>query len=251
MSFDVNQFVAEIQKHSFARTSDFQVEITGDILQKLGGGLDFSSSLAFRINSVTLPQRSVTATSYIDFGAPYKIGTHLNYVDVEFQIICSPDLREREFFMRWQDLIGGRHREGNASSEDRKADFRTGYYDDYVAQKGVSIYQLDQSGFKTYAVDLIEAYPINVGSLSMSWNQTDVQTMNVTMTYRYFEERSQGQLGTQLRVGIDGVQIAGLGRIPFNKTVWRQKLDPRNIATGIAREGRDILKRSGVNLHGF
>jgi hypothetical protein len=26
------------------------------------------------------------------------------------QIICSPDLREREFFMRWQDLIGGIHR---------------------------------------------------------------------------------------------------------------------------------------------
>jgi hypothetical protein len=44
------------------------------------------------------------------------MGGRLNYVPLDIQIICSPDLREREFFMRWQDLIGGLHRNPNLNA---------------------------------------------------------------------------------------------------------------------------------------
>ena len=153
MAFDINRFSGEMAKNGIAKTSDFEVEISGahvsggagnafsliniidTVIQStasavglggiLGGVWGVAESLSFRIDSVTMPQRSSSPISYETYGAPYKIGGPLNYVELEFSVICSPDLREREFFLAWQDLIGGDHRTGTT-------DFDMGYYDEYV-----------------------------------------------------------------------------------------------------------------------
>jgi len=249
MAFDIDSFTAEMHSVGFARPSDFEVEIGGDILSKVGSSFGLSSSLMFRVNTAELPQRNVEAISYAEYGAPYKIGGGVNYVDTPISIICSPDLREREFFMRWQDLIGGFHRNPDLDADQRKNQFNIGYYDNYVAKKGITIYQLDQQGFKTHAVDLIDAYPIVVSPLSLSWaNGSEVQVMNVTIAFRYFEERNQSQLGTQLRIGRDGLQIAGGLNIPFSiagiKNQAKTQLNPRKLMTNIS-------KKSGVSFTGL
>ena len=249
MAFDIDSFTAEMHSVGFARPSDFEVEIGGDILSKVGSSFGLSSSLMFRVNTAELPQRNVEAISYAEYGAPYKIGGGVNYVDTPISIICSPDLREREFFMRWQDLIGGFHRNPDLDADQRKNQFNIGYYDNYVAKKGITIYQLDQQGFKTYAVDLIDAYPIVVSPLSLSWaNGSEVQVMNVTIAFRYFEERNQSQLGTQLRIGRDGLQIAGGLNIPFSiagiKNQAKTQLNPRKLMTNLS-------KKSGISFTGL
>ncbi len=249
MAFDIDSFTAEMHSVGFARPSDFEVEIGGDILSKVGSSFGLSSSLMFRVNTAELPQRNVEAISYAEYGAPYKIGGGVNYVDTPISIICSPDLREREFFMRWQDLIGGFHRNPDLDADQRKNQFNIGYYDNYVAKKGITIYQLDQQGFKTYAVDLIDAYPIVVSPLSLSWaNGSEVQVMNVTIAFRYFEERNQSQLGTQLRIGRDGLQIAGGLNIPFSiagiKNQAKTQLNPRKLMSSLS-------KKSGVSFTGL
>jgi|TARA_R110000850_G_scaffold219381_1_gene344914 hypothetical protein len=249
MAFDIDSFTAEMHSVGFARPSDFEVEIGGDILSKVGSSFGLSSSLMFRVNTAELPQRNVEAISYAEYGAPYKIGGGVNYVDTPISIICSPDLREREFFMRWQDLIGGFHRNPDLDADQRKNQFNIGYYDNYVAKKGITIYQLDQQGFKTYAVDLIDAYPIVVSPLSLSWaNGSEVQVMNVTIAFRYFEERNQSQLGTQLRIGRDGLQIAGGLNLPFSiagiKNQAKTQLNPRKLMTNLS-------KKSGISFTGL
>ena len=130
MAFDIDSFTAEMHSVGFARPSDFEVEIGGDILSKVGSSFGLSSSLMFRVNTAELPQRNVEAISYAEYGAPYKIGGGVNYVDTPISIICSPDLREREFFMRWQDLIGGFHRNPDLDADQRKNQFnrKKNYY---------------------------------------------------------------------------------------------------------------------------
>jgi len=249
MAFDIDSFTAEMHSVGFARPSDFEVEIGGDILSKVGSSFGLSSSLMFRVNTAELPQRNVEAISYAEYGVPYKIGGGVNYVDTPLGIICSPDLREREFFMRWQDLIGGFHRNPDLDADQRKNQFNIGYYDNYVAKKGITIYQLDQQGFKTYAVDLIDAYPLVINPLSLSWaNGSEVQVMNVTIAFRYFEERNQSQLGTQLRIGRDGLQIAGGLNLPFSiagiKNQAKTQLNPRKLMSSLS-------KKSGVSFTGL
>ena len=192
----------------------------------------------------------LNSINYLEYGAYHiKLGGGVNYVDTPISIICSPDLREREFFMRWQDLIGGFHRNPDLDADQRKNQFNIGYYDNYVAKKGITIYQLDQQGFKTYAVDLIDAYPIVINPLSLSWaNGSEVQVMNVTIAFRYFEERNQSQLGTQLRIGRDGLQIAGGLNLPFSiagiKNQAKTQLNPRKLMTNLS-------KKSGVSFTGL
>ena len=209
MAFDINRFSGEMAKNGIAKTSDFEVEISGapvsggagnafslnniidTVIQStasavglggiLGGVRGVAESLSFRIDSVTMPQRSSSPISYETYGAPYKIGGPLNYVELEFSVICSPDLREREFFLAWQDLIGGDHRTGTT-------DFDMGYYDEYVCNQGFAIYQLDPNGNRTRVIKLIDSYPTVVGPISSSWAQTDIVKNSITMAYRYFIE---------------------------------------------------------------
>jgi hypothetical protein len=72
--------------------------------------------------------------------------------------------------------------------------------------------------------------------------------MNVTIAFRYFEERNQSQLGTQLRIGRDGLQIAGGLNLPFSiagiKNQAKTKLNPRKLMSGIS-------KKSGISFTGL
>lgn len=274
--FNINNFKAEMERTGFAKASNFEVVINGpgktkiktdgagitsivenattsirdSILGKLGGSYALSNSFSFRIDSVGIPGRNVTTTNFQTYGPVQKMGIGVTYVDVNMSVICSPDLREREFFQRWQDLIGGNHRIGAQDSDERKKQFNVGYYNDYVTN-GVEIYQLDDSGFRTYGVKLIDAYPVIVGGLNGNWGTVDIHRMDVTFACRYYEEMNQSQLGTQFRIGSDGVQIAGKGNIPFNPTVWKQRLNPRNIARNVAGNASSILKQNGVSITGF
>jgi hypothetical protein len=209
MAFNVNSFSGEMSKNGIAKTSDFEVEISGapvaggasnsfslnniidTVIQStasavglggvLGGARGVAESLSFRIDSVTMPQRSSAPLTYETYGAPYKIGGPLNYVEMDFAVICSPDLREREFFLAWQDLVGGDHRTGTTN-------FDIGYYDQYVCRQGVAIYQLDPNGNRTRVIKLVDSYPTLVGPIASNWSQTDVVRVNITMAYRYFIE---------------------------------------------------------------
>lgn len=239
MAFDVDAFSAEINSTGWARNSHFELEVGGDILSKVGGGFAMSSSMAFRCSTAIMPGRNIENVAYRDYGVPYKMGIEANYVDMQIGIILSPDLREREFFMRWQDLVGGMHRNPGLSASQRRTQFNVGYYDDYVCKRGITVYKLDQQGFKTYAVDLMDSYPAQITGLSLDWSSDVASILNVNMSYRYFEERNQRELGTQLRIGRDGLQIGGGLNIPFSiegiKNQLGTKFNPRKLRTAVGR----------------
>jgi hypothetical protein len=257
MAFNVNQFQAEMTKNGIAKTSDFEVEITGapvsgNVLESsqlslgsilsnpvgtvtdavgdfLGGifgtGTGGARSMSFRIDSVTFPQRSLGRIDYKDYGAPYNIGSLANYVNIDFSVILSPDLREREFFMQWQDRVTGNHRTGGSN-------FDIGYYDQYVLKQGFTIYQLNPNGQRTYAIRLVDCYPEQIASLSGNWSATDVQKQNVTMAYRYFTEE---RLETSFTFDLDNVASA------FNAV--------KNLPNQIKGRSKDALNRAGFPLN--
>ena len=193
MAFNIQSFVSNVSKNGFARTSDFFAEVSAPI-PDLGAARD----LTFRIEATNIPMRTVQSIDYKDYGYPYKIGGLPNSVEIEMQILCSPDLRERDFFLKWQDLIVGDHRTNTSPNSNQ---FEIGYYNDYIG--GVRIYQLNTEGLKTYEVELIEAYPMNVQGISKSWAQTDIQRMSVTMAYRYFKEKQISEYAVAPKIDVE------------------------------------------------
>jgi hypothetical protein len=227
MPFNINGFTSEISKNGFARSDFFEVFFTGfpnkvvaAIKESTTPPLDMKNeaeSLALRAESVTIPQRAITPIEYKDYGAPYKIGATANYIEIDVTFILSKNMRERNIFLAWQDVITGNHR--LQSTVARGSSFDIGYFDDYKCD-GIQINHYKGDNAKeeipsqpAYVTQLRDAYPLNVGPVSRSWASPEVLKQQVTFTYRYFAEKPSGLVETRTepeRVGKRSL-FAGLG----------------------------------------
>ena len=206
MPFNITNFTSEINDKGFARSDFFEVIFTGFPL-KVVAAIEESTSpptnvrtdfLSLRAEAVTVPQRAITPIEYKDYGAPFKIGSTANYVEIDMTFILSSDMRERNFFLAWQDVIAGNHRlqSGNA----RGSSFDLGYFDEYKCD-GIEIihYEGGKEIAPSYITQLRDAYPLNVGVVTRSWASAEILKQSVTFTYRYFSEKPSGFVATPLR----------------------------------------------------
>lgn len=229
MPFNVNQFHAKISSTGgYAKASTFEVDVIppGKLISGNGTTLfrpsfpdsnNTAQGLTFRVFAVTWPGRALNSMESTIYGAPYKMGGSALYTDVEMSIMCSPDLRERDFFLQWQDLVVGNHRL-DAGGPEKSNEFDIGYYNDYVSD-GVVIKQFVESNSErssdvldvasnivpgltelgvghrervsdapkvAYECMLVKAFPSQVGTLSSSWSNDEFLSFDVTMSYRYF-----------------------------------------------------------------
>lgn len=219
MSFKVNEFTAEMNKNGAARADHFEMTISG-IPAPVASEINFNSTsssaettargMTYRIESTMLPGRTITPVEYKDYGVPYKIGGLPNYVDIEIQVILSEDLRERNFFLSWQDYIVGAHR--TESGVSRGSQFDTAYYDEYKCD-GITITQYSSTGQKVYEIQLIEAYPLVVGPVTSTWGTVEYLKQPVTFTYRYFTETPGAVNVEPTPPGVDPLLINALNAV--------------------------------------
>ena len=208
MPFNITDFTAELNKGGIARSDFFEVVFTSlppKVVQSVNRSTLLGPSyftildgLRFRADSVTVPQRAITPIEYKDYGAPFKIGSTANYIEIDVTFILSKDMRERNFFLAWQDVIAGDHRLKQTAS--RGSSFDLGYFDDYKCD-GIEIihYAGDENkDSPSYTTQLRDAYPLNVGPVTRSWASAEIMKQQVTFTYRYFTEKPSGSTGAQL-----------------------------------------------------
>ena len=182
MSFNINTF-----RGSFIDTgeplspSHFEVTINLPAM-----GLDGMSSLSstnlkdiaqrvsLRCESVTLPARNLNTIDRITAGPTRKVAVGSTYDTVDMTFILSGNTEERSLFSTWQNFIVD---PSNGSS--------INYYDNYTGS--VDIVTFDKSGNETLKVRMIEAYPVSVGDIQMSWNESNTYaTITVSMAFRYW-----------------------------------------------------------------
>lgn len=176
MPFNINEFIAEIDRGNIAKSANYSVQVHGRT-----GDMNNERDMMFRADSVTMPGRNIQTTEYSLYGVAEKIGYDSIMNPVECAFILSEDLREKTYFHQWQDLIVGSYRTGAID----KSMFKIGFYDDYVGNLRINSY--DDVGNITNTIELIEAYPLNVGDVSRSWEAgTEALRLSVTFAYRFF-----------------------------------------------------------------
>jgi hypothetical protein len=194
MAFTVNEFISNINSRGVAYKSDFEVRILprqgfrSEYIRRSGPAAISPNAvledLTFRIEATELPGRAVQTIDYRDHGVLRKIGYNAQYSDVGITIICSEDLREREFFDIWQDIIVGDHRSlVDTGVIDKK--FNAGYYDDYICDMELIQYNR-QTQKETYKVKLEEVYPLQISPLQVAWSDGEVHKLSITLAYRYY-----------------------------------------------------------------
>ena len=221
MPFNVNDFTAELNQGGIARGDFFEVRLTSlpsKVVQAVNQSALLGPSyntilngLQFRAESVTVPQRAITPIEYKDYGAPFKIGSTANYIEIDVTFILSKDLRERNFFLCWQDVIVGDHRLRETTA--RGSSFDLGYFDEYKCD-GLEIIHYPGDGEEprspAYVTQLRDAYPLNVGPVTRSWASAEILKQQVTFTYRYFSEKPSGLNATPMKP-----ENIGFGFVPI------------------------------------
>lgn len=219
MTFNVNNLVTSLNKTGIAKTSHFEVQITGADDSAIEEGL------MARVDSCELPGRSLMTAEhkFTNYGPLNKVpyGGQV-YTDSSMTIILSEDMREKEYFEYWQNKIVNTgafeqtNRDGAVMSK-----FNTKYFINYTGT--VTLRQYGSAGDLRSIHILNEAYPIIINPITMSWAQDDVARLNVTFVYRNYrcvfnkqDQSGQGFKGS-FSIGPGGISgslsIPGIGNI--------------------------------------
>ena len=123
-------------------------------------------------SSTSLPGRAINANPVRTYG-PRRNNPNLSvYDDITMNFICqSEGLFPKPLFEEWQ----------NAIVEATTA--RINYPDNYSSD--IEIEQYDSTGEITYAIKLIDAWPIIISPMTVDWSQTNMaHNLSVSFTFR-------------------------------------------------------------------
>ena len=175
MSFKPSELLATLNKNGVAKSSHFEVQITGP------GTTGEENDLMFRADACELPGRTISTSEYRIYGPIRKIAYASTYTDTSIGFLCSADLREKRYFEEWQDIIMHHRATSGMSAKHTRGRYETGYYEDYI--RTIEIRQYDETGTKKSTHYLDEAYPIGIAPIALSWGNEELIRLQVTFAY--------------------------------------------------------------------
>ena len=198
--------------------------IKGGDFRKYANQANLQRRVQAFVQSVSMPDRTMKVKKVKHNGPARNIVYDYEMGDVNMTFLTDKYARERVMFEMWQ----------KTSFSNMTHNFS--YYDEYVAP--INILQLgstpavQERDEATYGVRLWEAYPTKVGELSYAAETSEVQTFEVTFTYRYW-----------LNFALDQQNKFHIGQSEFAQPVIKQG-DPGFLG-GILNKLPPELRRAG------
>ena len=135
--------------------------------------MNSNSQINVFCHTCALPQRTLITYTHKHYGAPYLVPYSQQYDPVTFSFYADSEFNTRKYFEIWQSAIV------NIGPNTMN------YYNEFVSD--VKITTISDEADGKYAVDLFEAYPLNIGMVDMSYSNTGVQSVQVTLAYRLWK----------------------------------------------------------------
>lgn len=136
--FGIDKFAAEINRSGVARPAYFYVMISPPPYLFKG---DMAQYFPLRVQSVNMPGRSINTFQRQIIGPPRSMPSGFTTLPVSIEILLSDDMRERQFFMNWQDkMVGWSRGSGGAEAPNM---YDIGYYDDAIGT--IEIFQFAET----------------------------------------------------------------------------------------------------------
>lgn len=181
MAFSINEFRNTFADYEPASPAYYEVHIVRQPEAFLQNEDTYSEdSLRYRCISCSLPGKAINTTERLTYGPTRKIALSSVYQDITFSFIVSDDKAELKYFNSWHNFIINNTLNTNVQTHD------VGYYEKYVGN--LTIQHFDKTDETDYRIQLLEAYPINVEEIPLSWDNTnEFIRVNVTMAYRTWQ----------------------------------------------------------------
>jgi hypothetical protein len=209
MSFDVEKFRNNFGGHNEVSKSDkFDVYINIPPSVAVGSGYGMEQ-LALQCEVSELPGKDITMIEYRHYGFTKRIPHNNQYGHISFTFICAGDLIEKQIFDRWMDLL--------VPSDTGLVNYPLDVNNNPLYESQIMINQYDQLGNLVYVVNLIDAIPTSISSMSLDWNNDMVHRL--TVTFAYFKwTTSQTTYGQAQSSSINDVQTNYSNQSPLTST---------------------------------
>lgn len=237
--FNAQNIISSISKSGVAHTGYFEVFLISNIqkattFDKVGA----ESQMRFRAEAAEIPGRSLaTVDQRFDNYSPIsRVVTGQTYTDVTVTFLLSEDLREKEYFERWQEsaVQTGAFRDIGVQVKNNPQ-----YYNDYVGV--VEIRQYGSAGDLRSIHKLDNAFPIVLGGVQMNWSDEGFARLQVSFSYQryravfYNQDQPEKGISGGFSIGPGGISGslnvpgigtfgAGGGRTAFNLGGLKKKI---------------------------
>jgi hypothetical protein len=208
MTFNIQTLTSSIEKTGVAKASHFEVQCTAPSPVS-----EMERDMMYRAEAAEIPGRSLATVEHKfgNMGPITKIPYSQVFTDMTVTFLLSEDLREKQYFEIWQELMynTGAFESGSSTGMSK---FKPKYFDDYTGS--VIIRQYGANGNLRTITTLVDAYPIIISPISTNWSSGELMKMNVTFAYRYYKLAFEMQ-DQPHRVAQGGISI-GRGGIKAN-----------------------------------
>lgn len=172
-TFSLSTFVSEITSKGLAKSNKFKVKIYHPNVDELRSAFGTGQSLSYYCEAAEFPGRTLEFTDAVMYGPSYKMPYASNYQEITLTLLCDQELQQKRIIDKWMDYINPIN------------SFDFSFRDDYTTF--IDISQYNEMGDQMYCCRLMEAYPVSVQPLTVSWADDQFQKVQVTMCYRYWE----------------------------------------------------------------
>ena len=183
-----------------------------------------SRDLGLLCNSAELPGTSM-ATAQIEgnrMGIVEKFAHTRVYTDTTLTFYVDSDYRVVQFFELWHDFIAS----GSGVSKDQKAYYNRLRYPDEYKVSTMRIQKFNKDHFRNVEYTFLNAFPVNVSSMPVSYDGANVLELQVTFAYdRYYFGKltSLKNTGKDLQDNGGAVEIRtpeAVGNGQFKDNIW-------------------------------
>jgi|TARA_B110000285_G_scaffold71230_2_gene82092 hypothetical protein len=231
-SFDIDSFASNVSKQGVLIPNRYVLEIVSPPAGV--AEVDAIRQLAFRVNTVELPGKSLSTTEVKYYGPFRKSPYAMTYEDLNFTVMLSDDARERNFFSNWMDMI---------------YDYNTGkveYYENFVTD--LKFLSYDPIGEEVFTVSLMEAFPIQVGQIAYSYSAEEPATCQITFAYRKwsneFHTRNGARPATLNPSQAKGVNSANVFTASTNGTVYQDFMQEQDRMSTLSAIPNEVQQRA-------
>lgn len=181
--FSVNKFKSSFQ-NGLTDQSLFEFKFTGlpPCLRKIHL-TSIIDNLTIHTKKAQMPDMTIQTNPVAYTGAPSKYPYEHSSSDMGIEVVSSANLWERKFFWDWQQKIVDY---GIPGSGNNGANFLVGYYNDYVVNGELSIY--NKKGDLMSTLVIANCWPMSIGVMDLDWSTKDtVAVFYVTLGFSYWE----------------------------------------------------------------
>ena len=198
MTFNINQFCAEIQQNGYLKPHDYNLLIylppilsTTALFGSNGNYMpagSASSLFPMRVNECRSPLLTLISSDVNRYGIgpTQKMPHNAQFQDMWISIICYKHSMAWNFWHLWLNSIFSFSPPYNASAGNVNngfASYTNEYKENYATSMTLNVY--DQTGDTSLSFQMSMAFPIQMREVALSWNtQNEIVMLNIDLTYK-------------------------------------------------------------------